>query len=251
MKKPLKVPSSKTTSKFYDDLMDEKEKRGILGKSTRYNATRILNKESTKRYFVDVVKPYITEKDKVLDFGCGPGSFLSSVAPFCGEITGVDISKNFVNACKETINELNLKNAQVQQIIPNQLPFADNTFDVLYMVDVIHHLEDIPVTIKDAIRVVKPGGRVLVFEPNKLNPLMVLVHLADKNEWGLLKVGTPGVYKKILAPYINVDYFSFSGLVVGPESPIFDFISDFLNRKMVKPVLGWLNPKMFIAGVKK
>jgi len=251
MKKQIDVPKSHESSKFYDDLMEGKEQRGILGKDARFNALRIVQRSSTKKYFTDVIAPYLSKQDKVLDFGCGPGSFLAAAAPLCGEIIGVDISKNFVTATDDIIKKLNLENAKSLHVEPDKLPFEDDCFESIILVDIVHHLEDITTTMQEVMRVLKSGGKLLIFEPNKLNPLIYLVHLRDKNEWGLLKLGTPWVYKKILGPILDVESVDFNGIVIGPESKIFNFISDMLNFQFLKPFIGWLNPKMFIIGVKR
>ncbi len=247
----LKVASSNQTAEFYDSLMEGKKQRGILGKDTRYNPQRILQKFSTQKYFVDVVKPLLKPTDKVLDFGCGPGSFLAATAPLCATVTGVDISRNFVNTTQETIKALSIPNALAVHIQPDVLPFADESFDVVLMMDVVHHLENVSVSLTEVLRVLKPGARVLIFEPNKLNPLIYLVHLFDRNEWGLLRLGTPSIYRKLLKPFVDIKTIDFNGIVIGPDSKIYDYISQTINVPALKPLLGWLNPKMFIVATKR
>lgn len=250
MRKLIDVSSSSKTEVFYDDLMDGKVSRGVLGKDNRFDAIRIAQRESTNRFYTEVIKPFIKETDRVLDFGCGPGTFLGITAPLCKEIVGTDISQKFIDACEETIKKLELTNASTQYISPGKLPFKDESFDAIIMVDVIHHLEHIDETLKHALKVLKPGGRLIVFEPNKLNPLMALMHFFDRNEWGLLKLGTPQKYRKVLGPYVQIDRVEFNGIVIGPESRAFTILSDFLNNRFLNPFLGWLNPKMFVTGTK-
>jgi ubiquinone/menaquinone biosynthesis C-methylase UbiE len=190
----------------------------------------------------------LKNSDRVLDFGCGPGSFVAVTSQYCGEIIGVDIGSHFTTICEETIRQLNLKNAKALQVSPGTLPFQDHYFDAVIMVDVIHHLDNIAKHIEEVFRVIRPGGRVLIFEPNKLNPMIAVMHALDRNEWGLLKLGTPSKYREILSPYLEIDEISFNGIVIGPESGVFPMISDFLNKDYVHAILGWLNPKIFISG---
>ena len=246
-----KVPSASDTARFYDDLMEGKEKRGILGKDRRYNSLRIMQRPSTKKYFIDVVKPYFKGTEKVLDFGCGPGSFLAVLAPYCREITGVDIAKNFVFCCQQTIEHLGVTNAQTQHIQPGRLPFEDQSFDVIMLVDVLHHLDNISYVMAELTRVLVQNGRFIILEPNKLNPAMFLFHLFDRHEWGLLRLGTPRIYQKILSPYLHIEKIEFNGIVIGPESKLWDAMSDMMNDKILKHFIGWLNPKMFITGIKR
>lgn len=250
MKDKFIIPSKKETAEFYDKLVSGEESRGLFGMSKRFNTKLIAEKQSTKKYFVNKVVPYLSAESKVLDFGCGPGTFLLPIAKYCKEIIGVDISKNFIEECNRNINDNNLLNAKSFHISPNILPFKDEYFDVIILVDVIHHLENIKETLDYLFRYLKPGGRVLIFEPNKLNPLMFLMHLLDKNERGLLRVGSPYKYRNILKNYCKQIVVEYSGLVVGPQSMVYDLITNLLNLPIIKNVLGWLNPKIFIIGRK-
>jgi hypothetical protein len=102
------------------------------------------------------------------------------------------------------------------------------------------------------LRAVKKGGRILIFEPNKLNPLIWLVYILDKNEWGLLKFGKPSKYQELLARYVHIDHVGFNGIGIGigPESLVYHVAAEIINYRFLKPLLGWMNPKMFITGIK-
>jgi SAM-dependent methyltransferase len=118
------------------------------------------------------------------------------------------------------------------------------------MVDVIHHLEEPGPVLESLMRRLRPGGRLLIFEPNKLNPLISLYHALDRNEWGLLRLGTPRAYRKMLSPLADLHSVTFNGIVIGPKSNLFPWISSVINRPSLYPYLGWLNPKLFIVGRK-
>lgn len=246
----FKAPKTETSSEFYDDLMRGEKTRGIFGKDTRFSATRVASLPSVQRFFVDVIRPLIDPSDRVLDFGCGPGCFLLCAAPLCGEIVGADISQGFVDQANATIEECGLTHARVLQASPGNLPFEDGHFDVLLMVDLIHHLEDMHTNLKEAFRVLKPGGRVIVFEPSKLNPILYVMCLFDRNERGLLALGTPRKYRKLLSPYMTDITVDFNGVVIGPESRLWTLAAATMNARLLKPLLGWLNPKMIITGTK-
>jgi ubiquinone/menaquinone biosynthesis C-methylase UbiE len=250
MKDLMGVRKSRDTAKFYDALMDGQAERSFLGKDRRFNVLRVAQLPSVQKHYVDVVRPYIGMDDLVLDFGCGPGTFLIPIASFCREIVGAEISARFVQEGQTIIDQLQVKNARFITIEPDVLPFEDGSFDVLLLFDVIHHLENIDVSLTEAFRVLKPGGRVIIYEPNKLNPLLYFVHLLDRNEWGLLKLGTPAKYRQVLAPFVKIEGISFNGIVIGPQSKIYNSLSDLLNKPGWVSWMGWLNPKMFITGTK-
>ena len=93
----------------------------------------------------------------------------------------------------------------------------------------------------------KNNGKIIIYEPNKLNPILWLMHYFDKNEIGLLEFGTPKSYKKLFHKNnFEVVKCEFNGIVVGPQSKIFFTISRILNFFIFKPFLKWLNPKIFL-----
>jgi len=73
-----------------------------------------------------------------------------------------------------------------------RMPFLDNTFDIVYCMDFLHHIEDIEQGVREMLRVSK--DKVIILEPNKFNPIYFLYSLVNKEERGILHVG----YKKIL-----------------------------------------------------
>ncbi len=250
MKKIVSVPVSSESARFYDDLMTGKERRGLWGKDTRFNPLRVAGMASVDRFYTRIVSPYVTGLHRVLDFGCGPGSFLLPLSSMCAEVIGVDISYNFVRTANETAARLGLKNVRALHVPPSELPFEDDSFDAILLVDVLHHLEAPDDTLERLLRVLKPGGRLLIFEPNNFNPLLTFIHIFDRNEWGIFRLGTPAKYRKLLSRYVSVEEIQFNGIIIGPQSRIFDQVARILNHPRLFPYLGWLNPKMFIVGRK-
>jgi SAM-dependent methyltransferase len=251
MKKAVQVPTSEETARFYDAVMSGTETRGVLGKEARFDPLSIAQMPSVDRFFTGVVRPYLTGLPRVLDFGCGPGTFAIPVASMAKEVIAVDISRAFVDTANEAFAALGLGNARALQIPPSGLPFRDGSFDATVMMDVIHHLETPAETLKEVVRVLKPGGLFIAFEPNNLNPMVTLLHTLDRNEWGIFQLGMPGRYRRLLSPLLDIEDIQYNGIVIGPKSPAIHGISAFLNRPLLYRVLGWLNPKMVIVARKR
>jgi SAM-dependent methyltransferase len=243
----MKVPDASSTRRFYEDLTAGRETRGLWGYESRFDPERIKTRPSVRRHFTDVVTPLLKPTDVVLDFGCGPGGFLSLVAPFCGQIVGLDIVPVFVDRCRETIASEGLTNASALLSTDGNVPCASSTFDVAIMVDVIHHCADPKSALAEVARVLKPGGRLLVFEPNKGNPALALMCCLDRNEWGLLRLGSHRAYRKLLADRFSIETSRYSGLLVGPDGPAAVAIADTVSAPPASNLLGWLSPKIFIA----
>jgi SAM-dependent methyltransferase len=67
------------------------------------------------------------------------------------------------------------------------LPFADAAFDLVLCRDLLHHLEDPEPTLRELGRVLAPGGRIWIVEPNGRNPLIALLALVRRHERGQLR----------------------------------------------------------------
>ena len=101
-----------------------------------------------------------------LDVGCGTGALMEALKPF-GRVTGVDASAGML----EVLRAQGRGDAYLGSV--DALPFADNRFDVVFSVAVLHHLQE-PALVKRAIgemvRVTKSGGKALIWDHNPLNP---------------------------------------------------------------------------------
>lgn len=245
------VQKSKETKIFYNDLVDGKVSRVLWGKEKRFSPKAIASKRSVFKYFTSVVSTYISKSDYVLDLGCGPGGFLSIIATLCDKVLGADITSNFVDECNDLIDEKLLANASAILTKPGTLPFPDAHFDKIVMVDTIHHLENTVETIDEIYRILKKDGLLLIFEPNKLNPLLCLMCYLDKNEHGLLRLGTIKKYRELLGARYYMVATRYNGLLIGPEGRLSLYLADIFSSSVLSPVIGWLSPKIFIAARKK
>lgn len=245
--KIFKAPSTVEAKRFYADLVSGEVRRGLWGREKRFDPLKQANANNIERHFIANIKPYISVTDSVLDFGCGSGMFLVRLAALCKKVIGVDVSRPLVDIAAGAIESLQLQNASVLEVGSEGLNFDGAAFDKVLMVDVIHHLENIDDVLDEVHRVLKPGGKLLIFEPNKLNPALFIMCLLDRNEWGLLSLGTKDAYKKILASRFKVEHFSFCGLLIGPDSKLACAIADVLLKPPFAAVLKFFSPKVFIV----
>jgi 2-polyprenyl-3-methyl-5-hydroxy-6-metoxy-1,4-benzoquinol methylase len=104
----------------------------------------------------------------LLDIGCGDGVLATRVGALTGTTTlaGVDIkAQPNCHISVQTYNGL-------------QLPFESSTFDIVTISDVLHHAEDPGAVLKEALRVVKPSGGVLIKDHFRFGPVSNAVLLA-------------------------------------------------------------------------
>ena len=108
----------------------------------------------------------INPSDCFLDIGCGRGEVLRHVLKTTDKISGIDISKKSV---ENTIKICGGK-GNIQQASATDIPFSDESFDKILIVDVIEHLtpEDSKKMILECKRLIREGGRILIHTaPNK------------------------------------------------------------------------------------
>ena len=111
----------------------------------------------------------IKSKDKVLDFGCGRGEILVQTAKSGAEAFGVDYASAAIKLSKQSLVK-SKSSAKVFKIEKERLSFFDNFFDVIFLLDVIEHLNptQLKAVLKELRRVLKPQGRLIIHTgPNK------------------------------------------------------------------------------------
>jgi SAM-dependent methyltransferase len=96
---------------------------------------------------------------RILDVGCGTGANLELLAQY-GDAEGVDISVDALEFCRARGLQ-----QQVRLGAAETLPYEDGSFDLVTALDVVEHLDDDVGGLKEMRRVLKPGGRALLFVP--------------------------------------------------------------------------------------
>ena len=107
--------------------------------------------------------PYITGK-KVLDVGCGNAYGTALMAKSAAGITGIDYDHQTV--AENTQRYQQITNLDFKQSAVPPLPFPDGSFDVITAFQFIEHIKFRKEFLKDCLRVLKPGGTLLVTTPN-------------------------------------------------------------------------------------
>jgi len=105
--------------------------------------------------------------DTILEIGCGIGRVGQQLAPICKKWIGCDVSPHMLQHSRERLKEF--ENVELVEISGYDLsPIPDNSVDLVYCTVVFMHLEewDRYQYILEAMRVLKPGGRVYVDNMN-------------------------------------------------------------------------------------
>jgi SAM-dependent methyltransferase len=147
----------------YEQLLDDPMRRRFADDSAFFIAQKC---KTLQRHLESELRP--SGRLRVLDAGCGTGTALGMLRGAC-HVVGSDVSVAML--------EQAARHAPVAVQEPFDLPFRTDAFDAAFAFCVYHHIEASERVrhLREVARVVRPGGRVFVFEHNPLNPVTRLV----------------------------------------------------------------------------
>jgi SAM-dependent methyltransferase len=109
-----------------------------------------------------LIRQYAPLEDRwILDVGCGIGTYVRKLRSYSDHVYGIDVDEERVAHGAQDVPNLQVSTSE-------SLPFLDATFDVVILNEVIEHVADDRKTIAECVRVLRPGGRVVIYAPNRL-----------------------------------------------------------------------------------
>jgi SAM-dependent methyltransferase len=100
---------------------------------------------------------------RLLVDGCGVGMYLGRLAEQAGQAVGLDIEFERTVEARQRARDVICGAGE-------RLPFADNSFDLILSHEVLEHVQDDRAALREMIRTLRPGGRLLLFVPNRGYP---------------------------------------------------------------------------------
>lgn len=112
-------------------------------------------------------------KGRLLDIGGGTGRVAGALLKDVDEVVIADLSMGMLRQTHRPTLKPVCSHSE-------SLPFADGFFERVIMVDALHHVIDQPASAKEMLRVLKPGGRIIIEEPDINYFGVKLIALAEK-----------------------------------------------------------------------
>lgn len=98
----------------------------------------------------------ITKRQKVLEIGCGTGNYIIAINnETAADCWAIDSSEDMLNQAKQQNTSVNFQLGYAEK-----LEFENDSFDLAFSVDVLHHLKELPSYFLETFRVLKPGGKL-------------------------------------------------------------------------------------------
>lgn len=137
---------------------------------------------------------------RMLEDGCGVGEYLTRLQPLSQQAVGLEVELERAVAAHKKAHQLTCAAAEA-------LPFPANYFDLLLSHEVLEHVRDDRQAVLEMARVLKPGGRLLLFVPNRGYPFETHgIYWQGKYRFGnkLFVNYLPRKWRDSLAPHVRV-----------------------------------------------
>lgn len=161
----------------FDKKAGEKKFYAIGGRDNRNHLIKF-------RRLLDTFQ--LKKNESVLEIGVGEGEharrLLKDTEIF---YTGIDISMKTLNVADRRLQPFEGR-YELKKDNANNLSFKDNTFDAVFCAATLHHMEKPFQMISEMARVLKPGGRLTIMEPNWIYPTNIgfmIILKEDRNMW--------------------------------------------------------------------
>lgn len=167
------------------------EKKQILSKS------RLISWSHKSRFNFGVAQALAHGGNSILDYGCGDGTFLKSLEGHFESMVGADISRQFIEDCRERFS----RSSQHNFLLIDDLMevYADSKFDVITCMETMEHCTDeaIEFILTNCRRMLAPDGLFLISVPIEIGASLVAKQVA-RSIAGLRNIGD---YKNAIESY--------------------------------------------------
>ena len=192
----------------------------------------------------------IQENERVLEIGIGTGIHADHLLRLNAPsffFTGIDYSRDMLLQAQRRL--AGGKDVDLVAMDGEKLAFPDETFDKIYISGSLHHFCSPAAGIREMVRVLRPGGRFCVMEPNRFFPTNLYAILTKPEERNMRLMSKQALQTWLALPGIDstVDNYAYTPPFPKMLLPLFDCLDDCLYRC---PFLNRLSIMLFARGTK-
>ncbi len=166
----------------------------------KFNPVRLayIRKQIITHFALDGTKREPFKKISILDVGCGGGLLCEPMARLGAKITGIDASQKNISIAQIHADEGNLK-INYKTTTSENLAKNKTQFDIVLNMEVVEHVDNVPLYLASCAKLVKPGGLMFVSTLNRTAKSFALAIVGAEYVLNWLPKGTHD-YNKFLTP---------------------------------------------------
>jgi SAM-dependent methyltransferase len=145
-------------------------------------------------------------RGRLLENGCGVGQYVEHLAPAAGQVIGLEYDFERARTARQS-GAAGQRAALIVNAAGERLPFPSKSFDVILSHEVLEHVQDDRLAVREMARVLRPGGRMVVFVPNRGYPFETHgIYLRGRYRFGNIPLVNylPRSLRDRLAPHVRV-----------------------------------------------
>ena len=178
---------------------------------------------------------------KLLEPGCGRGEHLRIFKELGLEVSGLDLSPESSNFAPDL-------NISIIDADSGEIPFSDNCFDVIYSKSFLEHIRNPEVFLKEAYRVLKPGGLIISLVPDWETQYKIFFDdYTHVNPFTFISLKNI----QLANGFTDVEVYKFRQLPIVWKYPVLNylcaFIAPFIPVRTKVPFLRWSRELMLIG----
>lgn len=147
----------KATAKEWDDVWSSKS---IISRFISFGRNMF-----TKDLYEKIFKKHISKKTNLLEVGCGTSTTSLYLCPKINSFVGADISDKALELSRKKAHVLGIKNAKFMKGDCFNLPFKNNSFDVVWSQGLLEHFSKPEKILEEKARVCKTDGYIITSVP--------------------------------------------------------------------------------------
>lgn len=159
--------------------------KAASGWAARYDSDAAIHRRKDR--FLEAVSARYPQSADVLDFGCGSGDITLYLAGAGHRLTGYDLSPAMIGQAVRADRDRIVRWASQASDVPDILPFADASFDVVVASSVLEYVAELDLTLRQIARVLRPGGWLFATVPDMRD------HFRRRERWLQLVLAIPGM----------------------------------------------------------
>ena len=149
-------------SKRMDQEVCQNKERSLWDKlAESYDRRTLVTYQKAYDLSIQKVRETLTSDMQVFEIGCGTGIISLGIAGEAARVVGTDLSSQMIRIARQKAAEMNISKVEFKVCDGYSQPYKDGHFDMVLLFNVVHLVKEPGALLKEAHRLLKPGGLLL------------------------------------------------------------------------------------------